>query len=114
MTTKKEENMKMLVIVLLVLNLLLSIYIGFFKRDALWLETLKAWGSANMNMAQQLYTSPAYIQQQKTTLDQILGSMNQAQPTVQAQPTTDTTTAPWAAAGTVEPGQPTPESPAAQ
>lgn len=108
MTTKKEENMKMLVIVLLVLNLLLSIYIGFFKRDALWLETMKAWGTANMNMAEQLYKSPAYIQQQKSTLDQILGSMNQA------QPTTDTTTAPWAAAGTVEPGQPTPEAPAAQ
>ena len=49
-----------------------------------------------MEMATKLYESPVYIQQQKTTLDQILGSMNQAptqQPTAQpldvqaAQPT---------------------------
>jgi len=75
-TEKKYENMKMLVIALLVLNVLLGIYVAFFKHDALWLETLKAWGAANMAKAEQLYTSPAYIQQQKTTLDQILGSMN--------------------------------------
>jgi hypothetical protein len=56
---------------------------------------LKAGGRENMEMATKLYNSPVYIQQQKTTLDQILGSMNQApiqqpaaQPTVQpvAQP----------------------------
>jgi len=75
---KKHEQTQMLVIGLLVLNLLFAIYIWFFKRDALWLETLKAGGTANMNMAQQLYTSPVYIQQQKTTLDEILGSMNKA------------------------------------
>lgn len=87
-TEKKYENMKMLVIILLVLNLLLGVYVAFFKNDALWLETLKAWGTENMVKAEQLYTSPAYIQQQKTTLDQILGSMNT--PTV--TPTVDTTT----------------------
>ncbi|MFA6255960.1 MAG: hypothetical protein WC606_02140 [Candidatus Absconditabacterales bacterium] len=86
-TEKRHENMNMLVIVLLALNVLLGIYISFFKRDALWLETLKAGGAENMNMAQQLYNSPAYIQQQKATLDQILGSMNQAAaPTTTAQP----------------------------
>ena len=84
-TEKKHEQMQMLVISLLVLNLLFAIYISFFKRDALWLETLKAGGSANMTMAEQLYKSPVYIQQQKTTLDQILGSMNKAaQPSAQA------------------------------
>ena len=100
---KKDENIKMLVIGLLVLNILLGVYIGFFKHDALWLETLKAWWSANMTMAEQLYRSPVYIQQQKTTLDQILGSMNQpaVQPTTQAttpiqQPTTPTTVQPSA------------------
>ncbi len=91
---KKDENIKMLIIGLLVLNVLLGVYIGFFKHDALWLETLKAWWPANMTMAEQLYRSPVYIQQQKTTLDQILGSMNQpaVQPTAQptAQPTTTT------------------------
>ncbi|MEI8008804.1 MAG: hypothetical protein WCI00_05440 [bacterium] len=39
---KKDENIKMLIIGLLVLNVLLGVYIGFFKHDALWLETLKA------------------------------------------------------------------------
>lgn len=87
-TEKKYENMKMLVIALLVLNVLLGVYVAFFKHDALWLETMKAWGAANMAKAEQLYTSPAYVQQQKTTLDQILGSMNA--PTV--TPTADTTT----------------------
>ena len=87
-TEKKQEQMKMLIIGLLALNLLFGIYIAFFKKDALWLETMKAGGTENMSMAQQLYSSPVYIKQQKDTLDQILGSMNQ---TAQA-PTTDTTT----------------------
>ncbi len=90
-TEKKQDTTRLLVLVLLVLNLLLWVYIAFFKHDALWLETLKAWGRENMEMATKLYKSPVYIQQQKTTLDQILGSMNQAptqQPAVQpvAQP----------------------------
>ena len=99
-TEKKYENMKMFVIALLILNVLLGIYIAFIKHDALRLETLKAGWTANMNMARQLSESPVYIQQQKSTLDQILGSMNQAaqptttttQPTVTAQPDTTTTT----------------------
>ena len=74
-THKREKNINIAIIGLVVLNVLLGVYIGFFKRDALWLETIKAGGTANMDMAQQLYTSPAYIQQQKSTLDQILGSM---------------------------------------
>ncbi|EKD25025.1 MAG: hypothetical protein ACD_80C00131G0028 [uncultured bacterium (gcode 4)] len=82
-TEKKQYQAKMFIIVLLTLNVLLGIYIAFFKRDALWLETMKAGGSTNMNMARQLYNSPAYIQQQKSTLDQILGSMNQAAPTAE-------------------------------
>jgi hypothetical protein len=78
--------------VLLVINILLGVYIAFFKRDALWLETLKAWGAENMKMAQQLYTSPVYIKQQKDTLDQILGSMNQPAPSAQIPTVTPTTT----------------------
>ena len=91
-TEKKYENMKMFVIVLLVLNVLLGIYIAFFKHDAIRLETMKAGWAQNMNMARQLYKSPVYIQQQKATLDQILGSMNQAAQTVTAQPDTTTPT----------------------
>ena len=100
-TEKKQDQMKMFVIALLALNLLLGIYIAFFKKDALWLETLKAGGADNMAMAKQLYASPVYIKQQKDTLDQILGSMNQptaqvpgaqTQPTAAQAPTTTTTT----------------------
>ncbi|HMS91586.1 MAG TPA: hypothetical protein PKC87_05165, partial [Candidatus Absconditabacterales bacterium] len=75
-TEKKHENMKMVIIGLLVLNILFGVYIGFFKRDALWLETLKVGGADNMKLAVQLYQDDSYKQQQKTTLEQILGSMD--------------------------------------
>jgi uncharacterized protein YpmS len=39
---KKAEQMKMLVIILLALNVLLGVYIAFFKHDTLWLEAMKA------------------------------------------------------------------------
>ena len=74
---QKQSTMNILIMALVVLNILLGVYSAFFKHDALRLETMKAWWSANMNMAQQLYSSPTYIQQQKSTLDQVLGSMNQ-------------------------------------
>jgi len=77
-TEKKHEKINMFIIVLLALNVLFGIYIAFFKTDAYSLETLKAGGRENMNMAQQLYKSDMYVQQQKTTLEQILNSMNQA------------------------------------
>ncbi len=57
---------------LLAINTILLLYIGFFKHDAMWLETLKVGGKENMKMARQLYTSDIYIQQQKMTLEQIL------------------------------------------
>jgi hypothetical protein len=84
-TEKNNEKMKLIVIALLVLNVLLGVYIAFFKHDALRLETLKAGGKENMNMAKQLYQSDIYVQQQKTTLDQIMNSMNQVDTTT-AQP----------------------------
>jgi hypothetical protein len=94
---KKYGNMKMFLIVLLVLNLLVSVYGTFLKKDAYRLETLKVGGTANMNMARQLYESDQYKQQQKATLDQILGSLDTAgttPPTVDtAKPTTDTASA---------------------
>lgn len=86
---KKTE--KMLIIALLVLNLLLGLYIAFIKPSAYTLEAMKAGGRENMQMAKQLYKSDVYIQQQKTTLEQILGSMNQptaVQPEAAVQPET--------------------------
>ncbi len=92
-TEKKHQNMKMFFMALLVLNLLFSIYIGFFKRDALWLETLKVGWSENMKLAVQLYNADAYKQQQKSTLDQILGSMWTTGTTATDTPAAPTTTA---------------------
>jgi hypothetical protein len=40
-TEKKHDQMRLLILVLLVLNVLLGVYIAFFKNDALSLETLK-------------------------------------------------------------------------
>jgi len=96
-TEKKHENMKMLFIALLILNVLFGVYVAFFKRDALRLETLKVGGSENMKLAVQLYQSDVYKQQQKSTLEQILGSMGKTDtttPTADATaPAADTTTA---------------------
>ncbi len=76
MTTEKNfKTMKMVFVAILALNLLLGIYVAFFKHDALRLETLKVGGRDNMKLAVQLYESDTYIQQQKSTLAQILGSM---------------------------------------
>ncbi len=92
---QKQANITMLLVVVLVLNVLLTLYIGFFKRDAYRLETLKVGGADNMQLATQLYQSDSYVQQQKATLDQILGTINQgadttvpAATTAQAEPTT--------------------------
>ena len=41
-TEKKYDQMKLIVIAILAINILLAVYIAFFKRDALWLETMKA------------------------------------------------------------------------
>lgn len=90
-TEKKHENMRMVVIALLVLNVLFGVYIWFFKKDALWLETLKVGWSENMNLAVQLYQADSYKQQQKDTLQQILGSMGTTDTTT---PPADTTTPP--------------------
>ncbi len=87
MTIEKLKNMKIVFIALLVLGLLFNIYIAFFQHDALRLETLKVGGSDNMKLAVQLYQTDTYKQQQKSTLEQILGSMNKAGTTT---PTTDT------------------------
>ncbi len=55
-------------------NLLLSLYLAFFKADAVWLETLKSGWAENFAKVEQLYSSDAYKAQQKQTLDQVLAS----------------------------------------
>lgn len=76
--TTQNDTTRIVIVALLVLNILLGVYIAFIKPDAHSLEVLKAGWRENMNMATQLYESDAYIQQQEATLQQILGSMDQA------------------------------------
>ena len=78
-------NVHTVLITLLTLNLLLLLYIGFIKKDALWLETMKVGGVANMAAVQQLYNSDMYKTQQSQAIQQVLGSLNQ-NPTAQPQP----------------------------
>lgn len=80
--------------VMTALCFLLLIYIAFIKRDALRLETLKVGGPENMKLVEQLYKSDSYKQQQKSAIEQVLGTTTD---TAQ-QPTADTT-APTATAG---------------
>ena len=91
-TEKKLFDMKKILIILLAVNLLLMIYIAFFKRDAYRLETLKVGGRENMQMAKELYRSDVYIQQQQSTLAQYLASLD----TTDTSPDTSTATTPVA------------------
>ncbi len=70
----KYDIEKIALIGIVGINLLLSLYLAFFKADAVWLETLKSWGSENFNLVRQLYNSDAYKAQQKQTLEQVLSS----------------------------------------
>lgn len=94
LTEKKYGTMKIIFIALLALNVLFGVYIAFFKKDAYRLETLKVGGAENMKLAVQLYNADTYKQQQKSTLEQILGSMGTTTPTAaQADTTTPASTA---------------------
>jgi len=95
----KKVETSMLIAIFLGINLLLMIYVAFFKRDALRLETLKVGGPENMSLVTKLYESDQNKQQNKASIEQALASLNWAQaPT--AQPTQDTTAAaPTATAG---------------
>lgn len=91
-----NEMRKVVVLCLLLLNLILVVYVAFFKKDAIWLETLKSGGKENFQLVQQLYQNDTYKKQQAQTLNQILASMNtpQAQNTGAQNPTTTTDTTP--------------------
>ena len=85
---KKQEKMNLAIIVLLWLNVLFGIYIAFFKRDALRLETLKVGGAENMAIAEQLYSSPAFAAQGKQQLEEGLKMFQGAADTTAQNATT--------------------------
>lgn len=93
----KKVETSVLIAIFLGINLLLMIYVAFFKRDAFRLETLKVGGPENMSLVQKLYESDSYKQQQKSAIEQVLGSVGTTAPT--AQPTQDTTATAPATAG---------------
>ena len=93
-TVKKQDQMRLLIIVLVSLNVLLWAYVAFFKRDALWLETLKVGWAENMKIAEQLYQLPDFKLQNKQQFEkglQMFQGTVQADTTVQ-QPTAEVTT----------------------
>lgn len=70
-----SDNSKIIIIVLLAINLLLALYISFFKKDALWLEILKSGWRENFTLIEKLYNNENFKDQQAQTLAQVLGSM---------------------------------------
>ncbi len=84
----------------IVLLLIVNVYGVFFKHDALRLETVKVGGEQNMILANKLYSSTAYKDQQKTTLEQVLASIDQTAP--DTTNTTTTTTDTQAGASTID------------
>lgn len=89
MTHETHKNTTMALIVLLAINLLLLIYIGFFKKDAMRLETMKVGGAENMTLVQQLYNSDMYKSQQTQAIQQVLSSLNQPAVNPLAQPSAE-------------------------
>ena len=67
---KITKHFDTILILILSLNALFLLYVAFFKKDAIWLETLKAGGAENFALVEQLYTQPAYISQQTDAIKQ--------------------------------------------
>lgn len=82
------QNIKdVLTFPVLVLVLLLLLYVSFFKKDSIWLETMKVWGAENFVKLQQLYNSDGNKKQATEWLDAALQQILWAQ----ANPAADTT-----------------------
>jgi len=71
----KKIDTGLVIAIFLGINVLLLIYVAFFKMDAYRLEKLKVGGAENMTLVTQLYKSDGYKQQQKSAIQQVLGSM---------------------------------------
>lgn len=86
----KYDLWKISLLAIVWLNLLFTLYLAFFKTDALALEELKSWGSENFKLVKQLYSSDVYVTQQKQSLEQAIASLGVAQNDSAAQVPTDT------------------------
>lgn len=87
---KKIEQIHIWFFVLIAINILLTVFV-IVRKDPSWkLEEMKAWWAENFAMVQQLYSSDQYIQQQKDSINQFLGSIewdSQDQPELDNNPT---------------------------
>ena len=84
----------MVLVVLSAITVLLTLYVSFFKTDALSLETMKVGGAENMTLVQQLYNSDMYKTQQTQAIQQAVASIT--------APTTDTTDTATPSATTID------------
>ncbi len=82
----KWSLIKKIIVGLLAINILLVLYIAFIKTDALDLEVMKTGGKQNFNLVQKIYSSDAYVKQQRQSLDQALVAINQQGNTETANP----------------------------
>jgi len=78
-----KKDISMVLVALSAITVLLTLYVGFFKKDALSLETMKVGGPENMVLVQQLYNSDMYKSQQTQAIQQAVASIT--------TPTADTT-----------------------
>lgn len=76
--SNKMDYLKIAIIVLVWINLILAAYIAFFKKDALWLEQLKAGWKENFTLVEQLYKNENFKNQQAQSLYQVLESMGES------------------------------------
>ena len=83
MAQEQKKDMSTVLVVLSAITVLLTLYVGFFKKDAFSLETMKVGGPENMTLVQQLYNSDMYKTQQTQAIQQALASIT--------APATDTT-----------------------
>lgn len=74
-TTIKIDYLKAIIVVLVGLNLVLALYVTFFKKDALWLEQLKSGWKWNFTLIEKLYKNDDFKLQQKQQLTEVLESM---------------------------------------
>ena len=61
--------------ILTIIVVLLTVYIGFVKTDAVKLETMKVGGAENFTLVQQLYNAEDYKTQQTAMIQQVLEGM---------------------------------------
>ncbi len=72
---KKFELPHIWLVILLLLNIVLTLFVIVRKDPSRSLEEMKAWWTENFTLVQELYSSDTYKKQQKDSITQFLGSI---------------------------------------